>query len=261
MLIDISKKWTEPKISTSGKEWFVWFRFYDETTKSWKPIKRKGGANYAKFSKRERLDQLNILRQAIAYRLEKLDWDPITNTCIQDEQPSVDQQINDLGKMSFIEAVAFAKEKKQVNWGHKTNQGYSIEIKYILEAARQLKLHNKVISEFKKAHFKTILGQVRQNRNLSPKGYNKYRSCLSNIMGELAEWDIWEYNPIHKVKTMMVAKTFAHRPPTEEERSVIMQHLRANYSTFYRFCFTLYATTIREKEVLGLQVIPFLYIQ
>jgi hypothetical protein len=95
MLIDISKKWTEPKISTSGKEWFVWFRFYDETNKLWKPIKRKGGANYAKLSKRERLDQLNTLRQAIAYRLEKLNWNPITNTCISEEELSIDQQISD----------------------------------------------------------------------------------------------------------------------------------------------------------------------
>ena len=60
-------------------------------------------------------------------------------------------------------------------WGPKTNQGYSIEIKYTLEATKQLNLHNKVITEFKKAHFKTILEQVRQNRSLSPKGYNKYR--------------------------------------------------------------------------------------
>lgn len=68
------QKWTEPKLSTSEKKLFLWFRFYDEITHSWKPVKRKGGANYSTLSKQERLEQLQILKKAITYKLEKLGW-------------------------------------------------------------------------------------------------------------------------------------------------------------------------------------------
>jgi len=254
MLIDITKKWTEPKISTSGKEWFVWFRFYDETTKSWKPIKRKGGANYAKLSKRERLDQLHTLRQAIAYKLEKLGWNPVTDTCISEEELSIDQQLNELTTLSLAKAIDFAMEKKKVGWATKSIRCYESVTKYILQAATELKLAGKLMVEFKKVHFKVILERVKKIRNLSPKGYNKYRRYLNGLINELVEWDIIESNPIANIKTMAVTKTFAHRPPTDEERAAIMEHLRTNYPNFYRFCFTMYATSIRGKEILGLQV-------
>lgn len=257
MLAKLSKKWTEPKISASGKEWSVWFRFYDDVKGKWVLVRRKGGANSSKLSKRERLGQLNILRQAIAYRLEKLDWNPITNTCISEEELSIDQQISDLAKMSIAQAIDFAMEKKKAGWASKTIRCYESVTKYILEAAKELKLTDKLIVEFKKVHFKVILERTKKNRNFSPKGYNKYRRYLSGLINELVEWDIIENNPIANIKTMAVAKTFAHRPPTEEERAAIMQHLRINYPTFYRFCFTMYATSIRGKEILGLQVKDF----
>lgn len=119
MLANLSKKWTEPKISTSGKEWSVWFRFYNSDIRKWILIRRKGGANYSRLSKRERLAELYTLKQAITYKLEKLDWNPITNTCANDTGLSVDQQINDLDNMAFVEAIAFAKEKS--NWNGQKN--------------------------------------------------------------------------------------------------------------------------------------------
>lgn len=256
------QKWTEPKLSTSGKKWFVWFRFFEVTTQTWQLFKFKGGANYSVLSKRERLDKLSALKNAIIYKLEKLDWDPIMDTCKQEEDElSVDQQINDLGKMSFKEAIHFAQEKKQLEWSKKSKQDYGSVIKYILQAATELKLHTKIITDFKKAHYKVILEQARKNRNLSPKGFNKYREYLSSLIGELEEWDVLEYNPIRKIKTKQVTKTFAHRPPTDEERYIIIHHLKNNYPVFYRFCFTLYATTIREKEILGLQAKDLLHTQ
>jgi len=37
-----------------------------------------------------------MLRQAIAYKLEKLGWNPITNTFASEEEFSIEQQIDSL---------------------------------------------------------------------------------------------------------------------------------------------------------------------
>lgn len=53
---------------------------------------------------------------------------------------------------------------------------------------------------------------------LGAKGYNRYREHLSTFLSKIEEFEIIDYNPIEKIKTKEEIKTFAHRPPTEEER-------------------------------------------
>lgn len=250
-------KHTEPQIYPKNprptdlkKEWRVWFRCHNADTGKMQIISRKGDLNSISNFK-ERLASANELKQILVERLEK-GWNPITNTYPAKSLKEI--ELERLQTISFNDALDFAASKKAADWSHKTKQDYSSVIKYIKEAAQQLDYAFKQVSELRKPHYKLILEEAFERRKLSAKGYNKYREYLSSLIGELVEWDIIEYNPIRAIKTKKAEEELAHRPPTQDERLLIVDRIKKDYRDYYRFLSVVYGCGIRPKEITRIQI-------
>lgn len=253
-----SLTWTEPTIfpknpksnSDLKKDWRVWFRFFYDG--KWKTISRKSAGIALKDI--PNLKDRFLFAQKIQLKLkERLlkGWNPVTGTYPQKSDQEI--EIENLQNMNFSEALDFAYNKKKKGWSHKTSQDYSYVVKYFKLAANGLDIF-KCIRDFKKIDFKLILERAVESRNLSEKGYNKYKEFLSSLVGELVEWDILETNCIRDIKNKSVSKTIAHRPPTADQRILIVDRIKSKYRPYYRFLAILYGCTIRPKEITGIQI-------
>lgn len=258
------KNWTEPtlvpknpKPEDMASNWRVRFRFFNAQSGKWSGyLSFKKGINYY-HNFRERLAEANALRDELKHALEQ-GWNPLTNT--YDTPPikdSIDDQLEKLKHITFSDALDFAVEKKKAEWSKKTCQDYSSVIKYLKIAGKSLSIHDKKISDFKLAHYRLILEEVKSIRKLSSKGYNKYREYLSSLVGELITWEIVELNLVHHVKTKQVIKTIAHRPPTADQKDLIIGKIKLANRPYYRFLCILYGCTLRPKEITGLKIKDF----
>ena len=70
-------KFTEPKISNTGPEWFVFFRATNPITEETRLFKFKQGLNIKSLTKKERTAAANDLRDMFSRNL-KSGWDPFT---------------------------------------------------------------------------------------------------------------------------------------------------------------------------------------
>jgi integrase len=238
--------------SHQDEDWYVRFRFYNEGSGKWKLFIKKGGANYKDLPLAERKAQIVALKKAVEYKLGVQQWNPITNTYpVPDDD---EMELDKLQQMSFTDAIDFAVKMKTSDWKKKTKQDYASVVRYIKQSAAVLDLTHRKIIELRRAHYIVLLEKVKALRQLSNKGYNKYRDFLSSLMGKIEEFEILEYNPIHKIKMKETIKVVAHRPPTREQQKIIVSRIRNDYRNYYRFVAVVYGTTIRPKEICALKI-------
>ncbi|MCM5528988.1 tyrosine-type recombinase/integrase [Parasegetibacter sp. NRK P23] len=231
-------------------EWFVFFRFLDIETGKYKPFKFSEGLNRIKNPK-EKEAEFKALRQAREILLES-GWNPITKS--YPLKNAHEEELAELSKMTFSKALDFAFKKKSVDWARKTKLDFTSVIKGVKQAASACHLINEPVALLKRAHYKILLDKVIELRKFSSKGYNKYRRFLSSLLSELVEWEVLEYNPIDKIKTKDEIKTVCHRPPTQDQRLVIVNRIKTEHRPYYRFISVLYGCTIRPKEITALKV-------
>lgn len=262
-LIDHSKKkWTDPEICPKNpkpadmkKSWRVRFRFFHDALSRWVQISRKNDINQITNFK-DRLAMAKALRDALCFKLGVQGWNPITDsyeTLAINDLPT-DLELLALQSISFNDALDYAYQKKKQDWSHKTGQDYSSVIKYLQQGAKKIQLASRPIRDFKLPHFRMILDATRDLRSLSNIAYNKYRTYLSSLVTEMIQWDIVDLNLVHHVKTKEMIKTVAHRPPTDDERLILVHRIRECHRDYYRFISVIYGCTIRPKEITRLKI-------
>jgi len=254
--------WSEPKISPKnttaknvGHHCYVWFRFYDSENQKWSnPIRRKP-ALPAICSKEDHYLELKALRQAVVFKLQVQGWNPLNDTYRIDKEPDeFDVELKKIKDLTFNDALNFAFNKKKTDWTKRTAQCFEGVIKYLKQAAEYVELHNKKITEFRLPHYRVLLETVKELRKLSNSGFNKYREYLSSLITELIQWEVVEINLVHHVKTKQAIKRLAHRPPTKDEQTIIMQRIIKDHFEYYRFLAVLYGCTLRPKEITRLKI-------
>jgi integrase len=250
MSISNQRKFTKPSISTSGKDWYVWFRYYDEASQKMKLIIRKGGVNYQDISQKERLAQLNALRDAIAFKLEQQDWNPITNT--YPKKTPKELEFEKLQSMGFNEALTFALSKCVV--AKKTKSGYKGTVDFFQLAAEQLGIDQTKIVEVRRQHIKVLLEHICKDRKWSNHAHNKHLGYLGSVLERLLDWEIIDINPAHKIKILPVAETEKYQPLTTQEREKVVEFLFINHYRYFVFLMVIFHTGIRPKEILALRI-------
>lgn len=246
------KKYTQPQIKTKGEPWYIWYEYYNDQTGKWVLKIAKGGANYKDLPTKERLAQLEALKLAIEFKLEKQGWNPFTNTYPEKETEIV--ELETLQEMTLSQGLDWAYDQKKPDWSAKSRQDYTSKVKYIKESAYILSLLNRKVVEFKALHYAALLEHIRKTRGLSARGFNVYKDYLSALIGKLSKAEILVYNPVEKVEFKQVIKIKAHRPPTSDEKDRIISEIKADYRPYYRFLAVLYGCTIRPKEITGLKI-------
>lgn len=248
----VKKLYTTPIICKgANNDWFVFFRYWDANAGRYKPFKFREELNRIRDLK-EKEAEFKALREARETWL-KIGWNPITNTFPQNKS-SDDLNLDKLKEMNLSQALNFAAKKKRPDWSYKTAQDYTSKIKYVVEASTRLNLQSLPVKEYKRLHYSALLEDIKEVRKLSAAGFNIYRDYLSSLLGKLEELEILEYNPIAKIKTKETIKKVCHRPPTQDERTAIVNRVSQSYRNYYRYLSVLYGTTIRPKEITGLKI-------
>lgn len=227
-----------PTPADMSKEWRVWFKYPYNGKMVF--ISRQATLSECVTFK-DRLKQAEAL---VDYLQEQLDrgWNPVTNTFPIKSVDEIERER--LQQMHFPDALDFAYGKKLKDWRKKTSQDY----KYIINKFKQCGPVTP-ICDMKRRDYKQLL----ETAGKDPKSFNKYRSMLSGLISELVEWDILEYNPIRDIKTKQEPKSFAHRPPTKDERKAIVTVLKQN-PEYFRFVSLVYGCGIRPKEIIRMRV-------
>ncbi|GAC1427768.1 MAG: hypothetical protein NVS3B19_09550 [Ginsengibacter sp.] len=220
----------------TGK-WFVFFRF----THDGKIYRFKFSEGLNRLRGKEKEIKFEVLRDVKQEWLDR-SWNPVIGL------PPVYEETE---KMTFINALEFAKSKKEVEWSHRTKQEYTSVIKFIKKQAGDLA--NKDILFLKRADYRNLLDRIQEKKG-SPNQFNKYRTFLSSLLSELIQYDIIEYNPVEKIKPKETVKKLSHRPPTQEQRLLIVTKIKNEHPNYFLFLCVLYGCTIRPKEICGLKI-------
>lgn len=257
----IIRQWTDPCISpknttdkNAGTHCYVWFRYLNPETGQWSnPIKRKPAITLP-WSKRSHYLNLKALIRAFEIKLSIEGWNPIDDSYPNNEPIEVDAELLRIKKLSFIDALDYAFQKKKPDWSHRSVQCYESVVKYLKQYARFVGIHNKKTEELDIAHYKLLLEKIKEKRKLTPMGFNRYRTYLSTLITEMKQWQIVTKNVIEDVRTKPEEKRMAHRPPTKDERLIITTTMRKHHPEYFRFLAVLYGCTLRPDEITRLQI-------
>ena len=231
-----SVNFTKPKLVESDKKsgWYVYFRYN-------KRLKRyKLGINRIKDIAERRKEGRALAR--VLHEKLKNGWNPFGEVKATNKN------------MLFTEAMDFGLEKKKKYVAKKTYSGYSGTVSFTKEAIEKLSLNYLAVHEVKRVHIKTIFEKAQILNNWSNKSYNKNLNYLSAVLDELLEWDILEYNPVHKIKRLPEEESTANETASDSQHKEIKTKLSSDHPYFFNFIKTLYHTGIRPKEILSIQL-------
>lgn len=235
-------RYSDPKLCTYKlditKPWFVDFTCIDDNgNKIYKQF--RGGINYF-HSKEERLRAGNALILYWKRRLRE-GWSPWEENHTPDTQ-----------NMQLNEAIDFALSQCFV--AKKTKQGYRSTCGFFKEAASCLGYSRLPISSLKRTHIKILLQYIKEKRGWSNTAYNRNLASFKSVLSRLIDWEILEFNPAEKIKTLPVAETNKYVTYTQQEKKMIREYLYLHHYRFFVYFQVIYHTGIRPKEILALKI-------
>jgi integrase len=225
-----------------GKDWIVWFRIYDSSTKKWvQKSYKKGINNFKKY--RERLASANSLRQDLLEALQE-GWNPL--------QLSHDHQVKDLQITSLKEAFDFILKLKG-SLRKKTRGTY----KHITDTLKTWLDENKR-SDFTLDHFTPQIAQQYMDYLLLKKKYagrtfNDHLTILSTFFNVMIQRKWCMENPFKSIPRMKqtIGRNLAF---TDHEKEKLRKALYKEDRLMYYFSQFVYYCFIRRTELVRIRV-------
>lgn len=243
--------YTKPIIcKCKNGEWFVLFRYWNADTNQWQPIKRSNNLNRI-HDLEEKEAEFEAFREARENWL-KAGWNPITDTFPSPVIQSMD--LENLRKMNLIEGMQYGYNEKKNDWKKRTIETYEPMFNYLKRGSIVSETNNIRLSFLNSLHCKKLLETTCELRKLGAKGFNKYKDFLSSIIGYLSTHEIIKDNPVEKIRAKKTVKTIAHRPPTDDERKIIVDTMQNKHRNYFRFLAVEYGCTMRPAEICGLRI-------
>jgi integrase len=218
------------------KDWFVYFRYPDISGKKIL-LRFKAGINYEK-EKRERIKAGNALRDALSYKLNNENWNPLLKeTPIQHKILSkvLDDIMNI--KKSSMKPKSIRTYQDIVNMFKKwlTDNGHNIYPQQM----------NNIIA-------RAYMDYLLKDRNYSGKSHNSQLGILITFFNCMIEREIIEKNPFKGIKELPeeVGKNF---PFTFEEKNELRDLLKEGDQRLYLFSQFIYYGFIRRSELIQLK--------
>lgn len=251
-IIVIPDNWKSNRASIK-KDWLIFYRFYDPTTKGtklWgKDIPIKGMNRYNKLS-----DRQEITAALLEAEEQKLNggWNPIIKQFIIPQQSKFMADIDPL--TPFVEALRLAEPKVE------TVPEVHADMKSILNAVdkacatlydqrNRKKYKDLAVEKIDSRHLLFVLEQCQKdNPKLSDKRYNKYLAYLSMIFNKLKSLQAIITNPVENVdrkKTVTKKRAIL----TDKEAGIIDKHLFTKDYHFWRYMHIFYHSGARNTEM------------
>lgn len=283
------KKYSEPKIYTGGvditlwnqlskevqntalsKDWYIYYKFMDETTGKLKRMPNiKGGANRFK-TKKERLIIFNQLRDSLEYLLEK-GLNPYTDpdlALLQDKKPDSNSKtilinpkpeeesitivkplitVTDEPVLSIKEAFDYALKIKKKSLNDTSYINYEGRINRFKKSLDE----NAPITSITRKITNQYLNRILENS--SPRNRNNSRIDLSSLFEVLTNDEIIPENFIKRIN-ILKAKPERNKTYTPEMQMNIYSYLETNDPILLLFIKFICYNFLRPVEVCRLKV-------
>ncbi|MFV8367621.1 tyrosine-type recombinase/integrase [Flavobacterium sp. XS1P27] len=283
------KKYSEPRIYTGGvditlwnqlskeeqntalsKDWYIYYKFIDETTGKLKRMPNiKGGANRFK-TKKERLIIFNQLRDSLEYLLEK-GLNPYTDpdlTLLEDDKPTSTTKPIIVIPQPAVEAVATIEPvvnisdepvlsiKQAFEYALKIKKKSLNDVSYINYEGRINRFkkyldENEPITSITRKITNQYLNEILENS--SPRNRNNSRIDLSSLFEVLTNDEIIPENFIKKIN-ILKAKPERNKTYTPKMQEDIYSYLESNDPILLLFIKFICYNFLRPVEVCRLKV-------
>lgn len=230
----------EPKSCDMSKDWYVWFRFFDSHSRTWKQLRYKKGINEIKNYK-ERLREANALRQAILEELRG-GWNPL-----QPDQPTT------IKIYSLASGIDFILKLKAATLRTKTKYAYRYIMANFKEWLDTMGMLEDGIKFFTPAMAQEYMDWLLMKKQYSGRTYNDHLIVLRTFFNCFVDRDWIQKNPFRAVKkkTQTVGRNLAY---TDQERILLSNHLQMNDRRLWYFTQIMFHCFIRRTELTTIRV-------
>lgn len=246
-------EWEKGGKAALKKEWYISYRFYDDTLGKSKQVTIRGFGT---------LDNLKDRRQAIAHRLKMVERDlfdlgynPITNSSVQ---PLIapGQVSTDISKQTpFLEALKYAKGMMKVA-GSTMHYDIDYALIHIERAAKALKYDEVAIWDIslKNLYFICEKGAYKRDKTFSGDKFNRLRKVLGYFYKKLLMMEVVVANLPLSLENQKLGVRKKKVLPTKEERERLTTYLKAHDPKFLRFLNIFFHSGSRISEIFRVRV-------
>jgi len=134
-----------------------------------------------------------------------------------------------------------------------TRECVASALKYIQLSIRALGYNQIEAHRITRKHVRLIMDHCEQERKLSARNWNAYRTYLAMLFEQLVEYELVDNNPVLQLRKKQedeVIRTIL----TAEQRKLLVSHLRETDPVFLRFIQIFFHSGARRTELLDLRI-------
>lgn len=242
------KNWETGGRELLKKNWQIQFYFYDpefEESHPYGKLIAVRGMNDFKTLKDRRTITRGLIEQKINACLDG--YNHFTKSFIGEDEFDYEIEPN----TGFIKALW--KALTLLNCCKGTKSGVKTTIRHIEKSAKQLRLHERPISEIQRRNVKACLDLVeKKSKKESNYRYNKNRAHLHMLFKILVEYETIDTNIIRDISKRVEEKKQREIISVEQFKEVQDYLLEENYN-FYRYAMIFFLAGVRSTELLSVK--------
>lgn len=144
---------------------------------------------------------------------------------------------------------AFTKLKVEPH----TRECVASALKYIQLSIRALGYNQVEAHRITRKHVRKIMDHCEEERKLSARNWNAYRTYLAMLFEQLLEYEIVENNPVKLLRKRQEDEV-VRSTLTPEQRKLLVNHLQETDPVFLRFIQIFFHSGARRTELLSLRI-------
>lgn len=144
---------------------------------------------------------------------------------------------------------AFSKLKVEPH----TKECVASSLKYIQLSIRALGYNQVEAHRIKRKHIRIIMDHCEQERNLSARSWNAYRTYLAMLFEQLLDYELVEENPVLQLRKKQEDEIIRDTL-TLEQRRLVVNHLKETDPVFLRFIQIFFHSGARRTELFSLRI-------
>jgi integrase len=232
--------WKSCNKSALKKDWYICYYFYDSEFPKPKQVIVKGMNEYKELD--DRRNATKVLLENELHSLKVKGYNPFTKKYFIPQQIPKGELHPDL---FFIEALEIVYPKLSIK--DSTRSDIRQVVNGVKKSAKQLRFDYK-IKEIHSGHVRDLLDNLKLTNNR----FNKFLTYLSIVFSELSELRVVTHNPIRDIRKRKVTKKIREILTTEKFK-MILEHLRVNNYTFYRYANIFFFSGARSTELFSIK--------
>lgn len=134
-----------------------------------------------------------------------------------------------------------------------TRECVASALKYIQLSIRALGYNQVEAHRITRKHIRLIMDHCEQQRKLSARNWNAYRTYLAMLFEQLVEYELVDSNPVLQLRKKQEDDVIRDTM-TLEQRRLLVNHLRQTDPVFLRFIQIFFHSGARRTELFGLRI-------